>query len=64
MQTPTSGLQEKAGPLLIHASNSNKLPHRLFLARHFDLTTQRLVLPTKSSANLGNTSQIMVPRSY
>lgn len=43
MQTPTSGLQKEPGPLLIHASNSDKLLHRLFLARHFDLTVERLV---------------------
>lgn len=43
LQVPAGGLEEEAGPLLVHISNSYELPHRLFLARHFDLLLTQLV---------------------
>lgn len=43
LQIPAGRLQEKPGPLLIHISNSDELPDRLFLARHFDLLLRLLV---------------------
>lgn len=43
LQIPARRLQEEPGSVLIHISNGDELPHRLFLARHFYLLLPRLV---------------------